>query len=377
MSKNWKPPGELYESGSLDNATFEIWKGSLADKAIQQLVKRIQILIPFFIEGGQAINLEELDWSLRRWTVFLLYKKTQDGSTSLPYTLMGYSTVYRYFYLPSTSVKKAPIARPATLDFQYPLSSSLSSNDQIKVMNTSTLYLPCRSRISQFLIFPPFQKGGNGSRFYEAIFSCYLNDAQTVEITVEDPNESFDDLRDLNDLKRLRSMSEFVSLRINSGITLGKKGRLPTDKIVNLTAIETLRKKMKIASRQFLRLVEMQLLSLIPTSIRKSLILEPKKGDPLDLKAKEHEYYLWRLLVKQRLYRHNKDSLIQLDRAERIDKLEDALDNVEADYARLLRALDQRSDKSVSIDDSSGKRPATQELHGDEPLTKRVKFRDG
>jgi histone acetyltransferase 1 len=342
----------------------------MADKAIQQLVKRVQILIPFFIEGGQAINLEDPDWSLQRWTAFFLYRRMKDASTSSPYVLMGYSTVYRYFYLPPTPVsptaKNPPLARPATLEFQFPFPES------------SALDLPCRSRISQFLILPPFQRGGNGSRFYGVIFGFCFNHPQTVEITVEDPNESFDDLRDLNDLKRLRNMPEFVSLRINNDVTAGKKGRLPTGKIVDLIAIEALRGKTKIAPRQFFRLVEMQLLSLIPTSIRKSLILESKKGDPFELKAKEHEYYLWRLFVKQRLYRHNKDSLIQLDRAERIDKLEEVLDNVEADYARLLRTLDQRSNKSANrTDDSNGKRLATGDQGEGEPLTKRVKFTDG
>jgi histone acetyltransferase 1 len=342
----------------------------MADKAIQQLVKRVQILIPFFIEGGQAINLEDPDWSLQRWTAFFLYKKMKDTSTSSPYVLMGYSTVYRYFYLSPTlappTLKKTLTSRPATLEFQFPFPES------------STLDLPCRSRISQFLILPPFQRGGNGSRFYEAIFGFCFNYPQTVEITVEDPNESFDDLRDLNDLKLLRNMSEFVSLRINNDVTVGKKGRLPTGKIVDLIAIEALRRKTKIAPRQFFRLVEMQLLSLIPTSIRKSLILESKKGDPVEIKAKEHEYSLWRLFVKQRLYRHNKDSLIQLDRAERIDKLEEALDNVEADYARLLRTLDQRRNKPTNgIDDGNGKRLAIEGQTEGEPLTKRIKFTDG
>jgi histone acetyltransferase 1 len=341
----------------------------MADKAVQQLVKRIQILIPFFIEGGQAINLEDPDWSLQRWTVFFMYKKIQDTPSSSSYIFMGYSTVYRYFrYLPPTppmspTANKTSIPRPATLEFHFPFPES------------RPLDLPYRSRISQFLILPSFQRGGNGSRFYEAIFRFYLNHPQTVEITVEDPNESFDDLRDLNDLKRLRGMPEFISLRINNDVTVGKKGRLPTGKIVDLIAIEALRKRTKIAPRQFLRLVEMQLLSLIPTSIRKSLILEQKKGDSLELKAKEHEYHLWRLFVKQRLYRHNKDSLIQLDRAERIDKLEDALDSVEADYARLLRTLDQRSSKYTNgTDDGNGKRPATEEHAEGEPLAKKAKF---
>jgi len=46
------------------------------DKAVQQYLKRIQILVPFFIEGGTFINIDDPEWSLERWTVFLLFKKS-------------------------------------------------------------------------------------------------------------------------------------------------------------------------------------------------------------------------------------------------------------------------------------------------------------
>jgi histone acetyltransferase 1 len=338
---------------------------------MQQMLKRIQILIPLFIEGGQAINLSDPEWSLQRWTVFLLYKKRNEEDTSgrSPYVFVGYSTVYRYYHyqlpaLPSSLASKKLPGQPTTHDFQFPLS------------DTNGTELPCRSRISQFLILPPFHGGGNGSRFYEAIFDFYLNAPQTVEITVEDPNETFDDLRDLNDFKRLRTMPEFTGLRIRTDVAVPKKGRVPTGKIVDLLAIESLRRRMKIAPRQFMRLVEMHLLSLIPTSIRKSLLHEQKKGTTAELKAREHEYHLWQLFVKQRLYRHNKDTLIQLDRAERIDKLDDALSAVEADYGRLLRTLDQRLEKKPENGngEGNGKRAADEDLEDGGPSSKRVKI---
>jgi histone acetyltransferase 1 len=342
------------------------------DKAMQQMLKRIQILIPLYIEGGTAINLNDPEWSLQRWTVFLLYKKIAEKVTSggSPYIFMGYSTVYRYYHyqLPtppsSPAGEKTPITKPATHDFQFPLS------------NTSRPEIPHRSRISQFLILPPFHGGGNGSRFYETIFDFYLNAPQTIEITVEDPNEIFDDLRDLCDIKRLRTMPEFTDFRIRTDVTVRQKGRVPTGKIVDLVAMESLRRKMKMAPRQFFRMVEMQLLSYIPTYIRKSLLHEQKKGTPAEIKAREHEYHLWQLFVKQRLYRHNKDTLIQLDRAERIDKLDDALNAVEADYGRLLRTADQRQEKKPANGngEGNGKRAADEDVDGGGPSSKKVRM---
>lgn len=125
---------------------------------------------------------------------------------------------------------------------------------------------------------------------------------------------------------------------------------------------------MKIAPRQFFRVVEMQLLSLIPLGVRQSLIVEQSTKGIENLKGWKHEYHLWQLWVKKRLYRHNKDTLIQLDRSERIEKLEQALGGVEADYARLLRTFDGRA----SGGKENGKRGL--EDNGEEPAGKKVKF---
>ncbi|RDL37380.1 Acyl-CoA N-acyltransferases (Nat) [Venustampulla echinocandica] len=366
----WKPPGELWKTIQSGSQTLEVWKGSLADMAVQQMVKRMQILVPFFIEGGTMIELREPEWSLDRWTVFFLYQKNvvDVGSSSSPYTFMGYSTVYRYFlYQPiapsgSAPAKKQPIHHEANLDFKLPLPEVPFSS------------LPCRSRISQFIILPPFQGGGSGSRFYNAIFDYFLKDPTTIEITVEDPNEAFDDLRDINDLARLRTVSKFSALRINKNSKPRSKGPVPRD-IVDMDAMERIRSKMKIAPRQFARVTEMQLLSMIPLGVRQSLIDHPKSSIP-DLAAKEHEYHLWQLWVKKRLYRHNKDMLMQLDRAERIQKLEEVTGGVEADYARLLRNFEQRARGSAHLTTSNGKRSSSDdtEENDNEPPAKRAKL---
>ncbi|KFY50256.1 hypothetical protein V496_09451 [Pseudogymnoascus sp. VKM F-4515 (FW-2607)] len=359
--KNFTPPGKLLQSYEEADATYEIWYGNSADPAIQQLLRRLQILVALFIEGGTAINDEE--WGSGRWTVFLLYKKSHatDESAS-PYTFMGYCTVYNYYPL----IPKLPL--PAAGTKRKAISLPVNSGASIPFPDKSLSDLPIRSRLSQFIVLPPFQGGGHGARFYSAVFAYYQSDPQTVEITIEDPNEAFDDLRDLNDLIYLRTLPEFQALKINTGTSVRRKGRVPSDEIIEQSALNELRKKVKIAPRQFQRLVEMQLLSAIPTNIRKSLMLEHKSANTAETKLRQHEYRLWCLLVKQRLYKHNKDSLIQLDRAERIDKLEEAAGNVESDYARLLRKLDKgkvTTDKEVAeketleVPEASGSRATT------------------
>lgn len=213
-----------------------------------------------------------------------------------------------------------------------------------------------------------------------------------MEITVEDPNEAFDDLRDLNDLARLRMVPEFASLKINTSTKSRSKGPIPSD-IVDFDELESIRMRMKIAPRQFSRVAEMHLLSLIPTNIRQSLLVEHERKKSPDIKLQEHEYHLWQLWVKKRLYKHNRDILIQLDRVERIEKLEQALSGVEADYARLIRASESRqSPKTTSQNGGTapeqgeaegnsgtvgaGKRssPDDEAEEGIEPALKKVKF---
>ena len=45
--------------------------------------------------------------------------------------------------------------------------------------------------------------------------------------------------------------------------------------------------------------------------------------------------------MKQRIYKKNKDVLIQLDRGERIDKVEQAVGEQAGDYERLLRGMEK------------------------------------
>jgi histone acetyltransferase 1 len=66
------PPGQKITSYKIKNRTFEVWRGKLADPAVQRILERIQIFIPFFIEGGSYLNFEEPEWSLNRWTIFFL-----------------------------------------------------------------------------------------------------------------------------------------------------------------------------------------------------------------------------------------------------------------------------------------------------------------
>lgn len=85
---------------------------------------------------------------------------------------------------------------------------------------------------------------------------------------------------------------------------------------------------------------------------------------PAATKQDKYQEKLWQLIVKQRLYRHNKDLLSQIEASERIEKLQETLGGVELEYARLLAAHSRAAEhgQSSSKPVSNGKR----KLEGDD-----------
>lgn len=331
VADNFKPPGTLIKTFENEEGPYEIWKGSLADPAVRQLVRRIEVMVLFYIQGGNTIVDEsEPDWSLDRWTVYLLYQRkwvTAEKDISR-YTFVGYSTVYRFHMLQNPTPPSSPETGDKVLDFS-PAGFTVSQ-------------LPCRLRISQFIILPPFLHRGNGGRMYQTVFADLLAQENCKEITVEDPNEAFDDLRDHNDLKFIRTLPELDTIKINMDF----KPESDQDRydIVDHKAVEALKKRTKIANRQLGRLLEMHLMSKLPVSVRPALQRSKLAATPNERKM----YLLWKKWVKSRLYRHNLELLQQMEKQERMDKLNETESSVELEYIRLLSLSQSRDDAATN-----------------------------
>jgi histone acetyltransferase 1 len=330
---------------------------------MKQMVSRIQILVSLFIEAGTPLDLDE---DASRWTVFLLYKREPavDNSSQASYVFAGYCTVYRFFlYKPPTPPSSPPENGSAVKE-------DLDLGDG----NFDISKLPCRTRISQFIILPPFQGKGNGRGLYSAIYKEYLKHPQTVEITVESPNEAFDVLRDVADLNYLRRQPEFTSLKINTAIKLPKDGVVPRD-IIDQQKAEALRRKLKIAPRQFSRLVELQLMSVLPTSIREDFNLENVPTKVQLTREQQHQYNLWKLLVKTRIYRQNKDVLSGLEVSSRTGELNKAAGDVQFEYSSILALVETRQKQADSTASSSnGKHKLIEAV--EEPASKKARVED-
>lgn len=262
-------------------------------------------------------------------------KVTPPTPTASQYSIVGYATTYRWWLYQRDSSQK-----PAITDVPYP-------GTPVKPEE-----LPSRLRIAQFLILPSHQGSGHGTHLYTTIHTACFDDPTVVELTVEDPNEAFDGLRDTADYHILHP--EFVKHKVNinpdpyEAHSKKQRARLvPTAALIPTKLLHDIRMSYKIAPTQFAHILEMFLLSQIPLKNRQAgganmsrLLIRKYKTDDPD----ERRYYWWRLLLKQRLYKRSRDLLIQLDLTDRIQKLEETVTNVEEGYESLLEGFAARED---------------------------------
>lgn len=334
-AQDFTPPGKLVEVYSQKGSNFEIWSGSLLDGRVREIIDRMQIFISFFIEAGTPLNTTDADWTMDRWTVYFVYKKGSKSSNPSisPYSIVGYATTYRFYTF-------RPRYQTALEDRKDITASNIVLPPKEEI---SVAALPSRLRISQFLILPPYQSSGHGSALYNAIYSNALADTTVRELTVEDPSEEFDVLRDMNDWKILEPKFAAADIKINTSPfdppQKRRFTRLPTLQLLPVETLRSIRSSTKIAPRQFARQLEMYLLSLIPfshraaggTNLTKLLIQKSKASDPHD-----RVYYWWRLILKQRIFKKNRDILLQVEGDERQQRIEEAARAQEDEYEKLL-----------------------------------------
>ncbi|KIY73276.1 histone acetyltransferase type B [Cylindrobasidium torrendii FP15055 ss-10] len=281
------PLGEKVHEWTRGEKSYEVYHATWKTPGFKEYHKRMQFFILLYIEAGSYISDDD-----DQWEFFTLYEKRLSPDSPPEYHFMGYSSLYNFYYFPDKT----------------------------------------RLRLSQFVILPPFQRGGHGSELYNAIYAYIVSKDAIAELTVEDPAEAFEDLRDKCDLTMLFSHREmmdeaFGGVESSNGGRVGRVGKALTGKNkagkmgppVDKPWAERWRLKLKLAGRQFQRLIEMVQLS------------------RLGLDARSQRAY--RLQVKERLYRFNFEILGQLEVAERQEKLEETFHSVTEDYRRILSLL--------------------------------------
>lgn len=361
-SKAWKPPGKRLSSFTLHGKQYEVWNASLADPAAMNIWKNMQVLTLLFIEGASLPELDA-DWSIGRWSLYLLYEVSPIEEDCSPYTLAGFSTTYRYWILPTMEILRATKSLPSpptsTNGEESTYTGPRITQDPDTFLFNETmdpLEMPSRERISQFIVLPPYQGQSLGGRLYETVFGDLWKKDFIYEIAVEDPSEAFDAMRDFSDIVSLRKNPAFQSLSIPSTLPpekLKKNAPIPRDEILgNGVDLKALRTEAKIVERQFNRMVELHLLSTLPSNNRnKARITRKDKAS----NENDRKYYFWRLAIKARIYRQNADVLEQLeDPVERVEKLEMAVDNQQEEYEERLEGIRKREKWGNGSEDTNG-----------------------
>lgn len=285
-------------SATREVVEYEVYHATWNDPGFREYHRRMQIFILLYIEAGSYISEDD-----DAWHFFVLYEKRKRQNGTKTYHFIGYSSVYKFYCFPEKH----------------------------------------RLRLSQFVIVPPYQHQGHGSELYKTIYNYALLTPLISELTVEDPAEAFEDLRDRNDIRMLLDNENFMKegfgneavshgggkvqkrktrtranpMGVSSGIVkvTGKMGP-PIDKAWS----ETFRTQLKMAGRQWQRLMEMLILMHL---------------NPTDVQAAR----AYRLQVKERLYRFNFEILAQLEKEERLEKLEETFQSLREDYLRILEMI--------------------------------------
>lgn len=83
----------------------------------------------------------------------------------------------------------------------------------------------------------------SAAELYRSIYNHVLSRDGVAELTIEDPSEAFEELRDKTDLRMLISHQEFMHEALGGS---GEKGKLgpPSDKLW----VETWRQRLKLAT---------------------------------------------------------------------------------------------------------------------------------
>ncbi|SPC62338.1 related to histone acetyltransferase subunit HAT1 [Ustilago sp. UG-2017b] len=245
-----------------DARVFEVYRSTWETPGFREYHRRMQLFVLLFIEGASYIQEEETNWEF-----FTLYEKVKEGEKST-WHFMGYTSLYKFWCWPDSS----------------------------------------RIRLSQFVVLPLYQKQGHGGALYTTVYDQIRQRSSVLELTVEDPSEDFDRLRDGNDLRRLFAPGGFVEVAKAEG-----KLHAPVD----AKWMEQKRLEHKLAPRQWARVLEMVQLMNLDTS-------------------DEEKIKQYRLQVKARIYRQNKDILIQLEKAQQRAKLQETFEGVIEEYGDMV-----------------------------------------
>ncbi|KAL6974676.1 histone acetyltransferase [Sarracenia purpurea var. burkii] len=178
---------------------------------IGHLYSRLVPLVLLLVDGSNPIDITD-----PRWEILLIVQKKIDQQGDNQLKLLGFAAIYRFYHYPDSS----------------------------------------RLRLSQILVLPPYQHKGYGRCLLEVLNNLAISE-NVYDLTVEEPVDSLQHVRTCMDVGRLLVFKP-IQQALDSTImrlkqeNLSKKSQ-PSSFRPPLSAIDDVRKALKINKKQFLQ----------------------------------------------------------------------------------------------------------------------------
>ncbi|CAH2054537.1 unnamed protein product, partial [Iphiclides podalirius] len=178
--QHFKPHGCLLHSFPIntrdggDKRTFEVYYCETSTPGFLAYHQRLQTFLLWYVDAASFIDVDD-----DQWTFFTLFEKYHNSNGDVRYATAAYATVYRYYAYPRHT----------------------------------------RPRVSQVLTLPPYQKLGLCAELLQAIYSHFIPQPEVIDITVEDPSQEFQRIRDYVDAKNCDTLPAFQPAKLLQGFT--------------------------------------------------------------------------------------------------------------------------------------------------------------
>ncbi|XP_047034678.1 histone acetyltransferase type B catalytic subunit [Helicoverpa zea] len=178
--ESFTPHGQLLHAFSVDpfdggeKRSFEVYYCETSTPGFLNFHERLQTFLLWYVDAASFIDVDD-----DQWTFFTVFEKFQSSEGGVRYATAAYATVYRYYAYPRHS----------------------------------------RPRISQVLTLPPFRKLGICAQLLQAVYSHFIIQPEVVDITVEDPSQDFQRIRDYVDAKNCSGLPAFQPAKLLQGFS--------------------------------------------------------------------------------------------------------------------------------------------------------------
>ncbi|XP_002991678.2 histone acetyltransferase type B catalytic subunit isoform X1 [Selaginella moellendorffii] len=217
---SWQAPADSFTRN-------QVFRLELASSESRVWHQRLNPLVLWFVEGASCIEVDD-----PRWEVYVAVETTRDV-----HKVTGFCNVYRFFHYPDSSRLRIS---------QVSLERSLTH-----LFNPALLF--------QILVLPPYQNKQHGYHLVNAVNDIAMR-RNSFDVTMEDPSDKLQLLRDCMDVMRLLDSTPVLS-QVRLAVQRIKEGKTGSEELLppsNLACV--VRRELKISKVQFKRCWEVMIL---------------------------------------------------------------------------------------------------------------------